>query len=78
MELSFASSIRYNFFENEDVAMIDKAVIEKPVDIDKKAEIVSNAPSLSKFSFVDSNNKVKPETIINMMYLIIFIFDFGY
>ena len=76
-ELSFLSSSRYRFLENEEVAIIDNAVIEKPVEIERNVEIESNAPPLSKFNFVENNNKAITETNINIRFLIVFIFDFG-
>jgi hypothetical protein len=47
-ELLFGSSCLYNSFEKVDVAIIESAVMVKPVVIDKKDSILSNASELSK------------------------------
>lgn len=72
-ELSFSSSVLYSSLENEDVAMIESAVMVKPIVIDKKVATVSNAVALSKFQTVENSKIVNKNAIVNVIGLMIFI-----
>jgi hypothetical protein len=74
-ELFFLLSCWYKFFENGEVAIIDNAVIVKPVVIDKKVATTSNA-LLFKLTFIENINMIKTENIINKIFLCIFLFYF--
>lgn len=76
-ELSLSLSTSYNLFENLEVAIIDKAVIVKPMVIDKNVAIVTNT-SLFKLIFVLKMKLVVPTNTRNIIYLKIFNFYFGY
>jgi hypothetical protein len=59
--------------ENVDVAMIESAVMVKPIVIDKKVATVSNAVALSKFKTVENSRIVSNNATVNIIGLIIFI-----
>ncbi|MBK8642754.1 MAG: hypothetical protein IPN15_11260 [Saprospiraceae bacterium] len=61
--------------ENEDVAMIERAVIVKPIVIDKKVATVSKAIELSKFQTVENNQIASKMATANIIGLMIFITD---
>jgi hypothetical protein len=63
--------------EKEDVAIIERAVIVKPIVMDKKVAIVSNALELSKFQTVENSKTVDKNEIANIIGLMIFILDRG-
>lgn len=77
LELSCSSSILYRDLENGEVAMIESAVIVKPVVIERNVEMVSKAIELLKLHTVENSNIIAIDTAINIILLIILISDFG-
>lgn len=77
LELSLLLSWLYRFFENGEVAIIDNAVIEKPVVIDKNVATTSKALSF-KFKFIAKNDIAKTEIKILSIFFSVFIFYFTY
>lgn len=77
-ELSFSSSKVYKYLENDDVAIIDRAVIVKPVVIERNDDIVSNAVEFLKSHFVENKYNSNTLTITDPSVLIVFILNFAY
>jgi hypothetical protein len=67
----------YRFFEKGEVAIIDSAVIEKPVVIDKKVATTSKA-LLFKLKLIAKKDIAKTEMKILSIILSVFIFYFTY
>ncbi len=61
LELSFLLSWLYKFFENGEVAIIDSAVIVKPVVIERNVAIASNAFKF-RFNFIEKSKMINNET----------------
>gem|GEM_PF-4450618 len=77
LELFPFDSIRYRDFEKFEIAIIDKAVVEKPVVIDKNVTIEENESSLSKFHIVhNKTNKIIELAKYDIFLTFFFIFDF--
>ena len=75
LELSFLLSWLYKFLENGEVAIIDSAVIVKPIVIERNVAITSNAFKF-KFSFIEKSKMINNETKIIDIFLNIFNFNF--
>lgn len=77
LELFLLLSWLYRFFEKGEVAIIDNAVIEKPVVIDKKVATTSKA-LLFKLKLIAKKDIAKTEMKILSIILSVFIFYFTY